>query len=98
MTAEIRASTFGFAIQVDESTNVTDCCKLLVDARYTHGNNVKTVLLMRKELSKTSNGKDIFNLLDKFFKQNDLDWGNYLNAQLMVLLPCLVESQGFKLM
>ena len=55
VTAGIRASTFGFAIQVDESTDVINCCQLLVYARYTEGNNVKTELMM-------SEGKDIFDL------------------------------------
>ena len=32
VTAGIRASTFGFAVQVDESTNVTNCYQLLVCA------------------------------------------------------------------
>ena len=74
VTAGIRASTFGFAIQVDESTDVTNCCQLLVYARYTEGNDAKTELMMSEELSETTKGKDIFNLLDKFFKQNHLDW------------------------
>ena len=29
MTAAIKASKFGFAIQLDESTDVTNCCQLL---------------------------------------------------------------------
>ena len=72
VTAGIRASIFGFAIQGNESTDVTntDCYQLLVYARYTQGNNVKTELLMSEELSKPSKGKDIFNLLNKLFKQN----------------------------
>ena len=32
VTAGIKASTFGFAIQVDESTDVTNCCQLHVYA------------------------------------------------------------------
>ena len=74
VTAEIRASTFGFAIEVDESTDVTNCCQLLVYTQYTQENNLKTELTMSEELSETTKGKDIFNLLNKFFKQNYLDW------------------------
>ena len=67
-------------------------------ARYTEGNNnVKTELMMSEELSETTKGKDIFNLLDKFFKQNHLDWEKLVGVQPMVLLLCSVESQGFSL-
>ena len=34
----------------------------------------KTELLMSKELSSTTKGKDVFKVLDNFFKQNELDW------------------------
>ena len=35
---------------------------------------MKTELRMSEELSNTTKGGDILNLLDKFFKQNHLDW------------------------
>ena len=59
VTAGIKASTLGFAIQLDKSINVTNCCPLLVYARYTPGNNVKTELMMNEELSETIKGKYI---------------------------------------
>jgi len=71
VTEGIKASKFGFAIQVDESTDVTNCCQLLIYARYIQDNNVKTELLISEELPDTTRGKDIFNLLDKYFKKND---------------------------
>ena len=49
VTAGMRASTFWFVIQVDESTDVTNCCQLLVYARYTEGNDVKTELMMSED-------------------------------------------------
>ena len=49
VTAGIRALTFWLAIQVDESTDVTNCCQLLVYARYTEGNDVKTELMMSED-------------------------------------------------
>jgi len=35
---------------------------------------VKTELLISEELPDITRGKDIFNLLDKYFKKNDLEW------------------------
>jgi len=40
VTEGIKASKFGFAIQVNGSTAVTNCCQLLLYARYIQDNNV----------------------------------------------------------
>ena len=96
VTARIRASTFEFAIQVDESTDVPSCCQLLVYARYAEGNNVKTELMMSEELSKTTKGKDIFNLLDKFFKQNHLDWEKLVGYTTIGASSMLGRKSGFQ--
>jgi len=69
VTEWIKASKLGFAIQVDESTNITNCCQLLNYARYIQDNNVKTELLISKELPDTTRGKEVFNLLDKYLKK-----------------------------
>ena len=61
---EFEASQFGFAIQVDESTDVTNCCHLFRYARYIQDNNVKTELLISEELPDTTREKDVFNLLE----------------------------------
>lgn len=65
---------YGFAIQLDESTDVTNCSQLLVYVRFTQSNAAKTELLLTQDLFCTTTGKDIFNVLDNFFKQNELDW------------------------
>ena len=96
VTARIRASTFEFAIQVDESTNVPSCCQLLVYARYAEGNNEKTELMMSEELSETAKGKDIFNLRDKFFKQNHLDWEKLVGCTTDGAPSMLGQKSGFQ--
>ena len=71
--AEIKESKFGFAIQLDESTDITNYCQLLVYVRYAQTNIMKTELLLNHEVSTTKKGKDIFDILDSFFKKNGLD-------------------------
>ena len=78
--AGVRDSKFGFALQLDESTDVTNCCQLLVYVRFTQNDAVKTELLLNHEVSTTSKGEDIFNCLDNFFKENKLDWGNLVGC------------------
>ena len=65
--AEIKESKFGFAIQLDESTDITNYCQLLVYVRYAQTNIMKTELLLNHEVSTTTKGKNIFDTLDSFF-------------------------------
>ena len=44
----VKDSKYGFSIQLDESTDVTNNAQLLVYVRYTQDNSVKTELLMSK--------------------------------------------------
>ena len=78
--AGVRDSKFEFTLQLDESTNVTNCCQLLVYVRFTQNDAVKTKLLLNREVSTTSKGEDIFNSLDNFFKEKELDWGNLVGC------------------
>ena len=65
--AEIKESKFGFAIQLDESTDITNYCQFLVYVRYAQTSIMKTELLLNHEVSTTTKGKDIFDILDSFF-------------------------------
>ena len=65
--AEIKELKFGFAIQLDESTDITSYCQLLVYVRYALANIMKTELLLYYEVSTTMKGKNIFDILDSFF-------------------------------
>ena len=63
----VKNSKFGFAIQIDESTDVIKCSQLLVYVRFIQKYQEKTELLISKELDSTTKGKDVFNVLDFFF-------------------------------
>ena len=73
VTTAVRASKYGFAMQLDESTDVTNCGQLLVYVRFTENDIVKTELLLSKEVSGTTKGKNIFNIVDEVFKKIDLE-------------------------
>ena len=77
-------------------TNVANCCQLLVYGRYIEGNNVKTELMMNEELSETTDGKDIFNLLDKFFKQSHLDEDKLVGCTTDGAPSMLSRKSGFQ--
>ena len=72
--SSVKDSKYGFSMQLDESTNITNNAQLLVYTRYTTQNyDAETELLMSKELSSTTKGKDAFEVLYNFFKQNEID-------------------------
>lgn len=62
-------------VELDEYADVTNCCQLLVYVRFMQGIAVRTEPLPSHDLSNTTTGKDIFNVLDNFFQKNELDWG-----------------------
>ena len=92
----VKDSKYGFSIQLDELTDVTNNAQLLEYVRYTQDNSVKTELLMSKELSGTTKGKDIFEALDNFFKLNQLDWGKLVGCITNGAPSMLGHKSGFK--
>jgi len=65
-----------FAIQVDESTDVTNFAVLLVIARYLNNNKVEENVLLCHLLSEGTTGEDIFNAIDFYFIKMSINWSN----------------------
>ena len=95
VTTAVRASKYGFAMQLDELTNVTNCGQLLVYVRFTENDIVKTELLINKEVSGTTKGKDISNIVDEFFKKNDLEWSKLVGCTTDGAPAMLGRKSGF---
>ena len=65
--SSVKDSKYGFSMQLDESTDITNNAQLLVYTRYTTQNyDAETELLMSKELSSTTKEKDAFEVLYNF--------------------------------
>ena len=56
--AEIKESKSGFAMQSDESTDITNYCLLLVYVRYVQANIMKSELLLNHKASTTTKRKN----------------------------------------
>ncbi|GBM49607.1 Zinc finger BED domain-containing protein 5 [Araneus ventricosus] len=69
----IKISPF-FSIQVDESTDVSDLSIFLVIVRYLNANELEENLLLRYPLTKRCTGEDIFNAIQSYFCENEMDW------------------------
>ncbi|GBM35382.1 Zinc finger BED domain-containing protein 5 [Araneus ventricosus] len=63
-----------FSIQVDERTDVSDLSILLVIARYLNVNELEENLLLCYPPTKRCTGEDIFNAIQDYFCENELDW------------------------
>ena len=75
--AELKKAPFGkFAIQLDESTDVTACAQLLMFVRYVSGKDFKKDFLFCHTLDSTTRGKDIFIKVSDFFEREGLSWNN----------------------
>ena len=96
VTTAVRASKYGFAMQLDESTDVTNCGQLLVYVRFTENDTIKTELLMSKEVSGITKGKNIFNIVDEFFKKNDLEWSKLIGCTTEGAPAMLGRKSGFQ--
>ena len=64
--SDICRSESGFAIQLDESTDVTNCAQLLIFVRYVGKEGVKEEFLMNVALEATTKGDDIFQMVNFF--------------------------------
>lgn len=63
-----------FAIQLDESTDITNLAQLLTYVRYVHSKKFYEEFLFCRTLSIRTTGEDIFHMVDSFVKENQLDW------------------------
>ena len=83
-------------VQLDESTDITNNAQLLVYTRYTTQNyDAKTELPMSKELSSTTKGKDVFEVLYNFFKQNEIEWKKLIGCTTDGAPSLLGRKSGF---
>ncbi|KAG6920788.1 zinc finger BED-type containing 8 [Chelydra serpentina] len=69
----VKASPF-FAIQCDSTTDVGQCCQLLVYVRFIKDGTVKEELLFSKEWMTTSKGSDVMKTVSDLFEENGLSW------------------------
>ena len=72
VVADIKASPVKISLQVDESTDVSNCCQLLAVVRYMKEKKVEEHFLFCQSLKTTAQAKDVFNNIQEFFSKNEL--------------------------
>ena len=69
-----------FAIQLDESTTVSSEALLLLFVRYISNNNLQNKMLYSVNLTSRTTGADIFEAVDSFFKEHNLNVENLVGC------------------
>jgi len=74
---EMKSAPLGiFSIQLDESTDVSNCSQLLVYVRYIFEGDFKDEFLFCKTLETTTTARDVFNEVGSFLQNHDISWEN----------------------
>ena len=70
---ELAATPFPFSIQLDETTDVSQCSQLLVFVRYVHADTIKEEFLFCEPLLETTKAIDVLKIVDRFFANHNFD-------------------------
>lgn len=70
---QVKQSKF-YAIQLDESTDLTNYAQLMVYVRFAVKMEITEDILFCEPLSTRTTADEIFKKIDNFFKENGLDW------------------------
>ena len=76
---EVKKSPY-FAIQLDESTDVSNCAILLCFVHYKGKTDFKKELLCYIDLLGRTTGSEIFRLLNTYFSEKDINWANCIGV------------------
>ena len=79
IVTKLKESKF-FSLQLDEAIDVARVLQLLAYIRVASNNDIEEHFLFCQPLSTTKTGKDMFNMVDKFFTENLIDWAKCLTV------------------
>lgn len=69
-----------FALQLDESTDVSGEGQLIAFVRYRDISEINEHILFCKKLTGSTTGKDVFHVIDTFFSEHNLDWKSCIHV------------------
>lgn len=95
---ELNSSLFPFSMQLDESTDVSQCSQLLVFVRYVHHDtrSIKEEFLFCDSLLETTKASDVFEIIKRFFIEHNVDWKTKLGSICTDGAPAMLgKSSGF---
>ena len=70
--ADIKASPVTISLQLDESTDVSNCSQLIAVVRYVKNKKIEESFLFCQSLETTTKAKDVFDTIKEFFMKHQL--------------------------
>ena len=75
-----------FALQVDESTDITNKAQLVAFVCFINGNKIANQFLFCKKLGVTAKGEDIFNILNDYLDKWQLLWKSCVGITFVIYM------------
>ena len=83
-------------MQLDESTDVSQCAHLLAYVRYMHVDAIKEEFLFGEPLSESTKAADVLQAVDNFFSQQGIDWKRNIGSLCTDGAPTMLgKTSGF---
>jgi len=93
---ELDSTPFPFSMQLDESTDISQCSQLLVFVRYIYSGTSKEEFLFCQPLLKTTRAIDVFEMITNFFSKHKLNYKKKLGSLCTDGAPSMLgKSSGF---
>lgn len=91
---ELKASPFPFSMQLDETTDISNCSQLLVFVRYVSADTIKEEFLFCEPLLQTTKAVDVLAILNVFFSKHDFDWKQKLHSLCTDGAPAMLGNKS----
>ena len=70
---ELKTTPFPFSLQLDESSDISNCCQLLVFIRYVHADTIKEEFLFCESLPHYAKAPDVLEMLNNLFANQNFE-------------------------
>ncbi|GFT49302.1 protein ZBED8 [Nephila pilipes] len=81
-------------MQLDETTDISNCSQLLLFVRYVSADTIKEELLFCEPLLQTTKAVDVLAILNVFFSKHDFDWKQKLHSLCTDGAPAMLGNKS----
>ena len=93
---ELKTTPFPFSMQLDESSDISNCCQLLVFVRYVHADIIKEEFLFCESLPQHAKATDVLEMLNNFFANQNFEWKEKIGSLCTDGVPAMLgKTSGF---